>query len=623
MGLLTNLGCLAAVLLLLLIAVAFGARVLQAFGLRASNPFEHALFAAGISFGVLQILVLVLASIGALQRRNILILLFALAIVAWRRWMLFSELAQSAITFVGQIGKSWKASACLLAILILLLLDALIAMAPLTGSDAMHYHFAVPSFWLQHGFKPIYGTTLSFAVGQAHMLILLGLTLGSDHIAMGLIFLGGVLAAATLYVLAREWMSTEWALVALLSFILAPIVFWQMSVSGSPDIWMTFYTTLAILAAARCVPLQSARLAMLAGFFAGAAAGSKFTAWVIPTALTLILLVETRSLRPSALCAFTAFLAGSGSLLRNFLWTGDPFFPFLTRSLTPHNVNSYALAAVLADTRPIASHGSVLSWVAYPVLLVLKGEKYGAGQYFGPLILVFAPLLVLAYRATPLFRIAGCVWAGTLLSNMDPPQMARFLLPIFAIALTMAFAGAESISRISPGLPRLACTVSILGFLSFAAVSYGYYAKNFIPASVGLESREHFLSRVSPNYEVVSFVNRTLEGQPGTVLVFFRYVYYLRVNYLQGDPALSWEVDPDKLQTSGELLDWLSKSGVRWIVKTGEFPVLLRRPLEDLQTQGIVQPVATEQTEDFEGFRIEGKKSKVISQILEVRQTKP
>ncbi len=623
MALLTTFGCLAAVLLLCLLAIAFGARVLQLLGLRAANPLEQALFAAGISFVALQVMVLALAAIGLLQRDIFVILLLAMAVAGGRRWALIGELGNSALVFAARVRKSRRTSACVLAILVLLLLDGLIAMAPLTGSDALHYHFAVPSFWLHHGFAPLYGTTLSFAVGQAHMLILLGLTLGSEHIAMGLIFLGGVLATSTLYVLAREWMSFEWSLVVTLSFLLSPIVFWQMTVAGAPDIWMVFYTTLATLAAARCIPIRSRGLAVLAGFFAGAAAGSKFTAWAIPAALTLVLLVETRSLLMSVASAFAALLAGAGSLLRNFWWTGDPFFPFLTRSLTPHNVNPYALAAVLADTRPIASHGSVISWAAYPVLLVLQGQKYGAGHYFGPLVLAFAPLLILAYRPTPLFRIAACVWAGMFLSSIDPPQMARFLLPVFAIALAMAFAGAESASRVGPRLLRTACWASISVFLLFGAVSYGVYARTFLPVSIGLESREHFLARVSPNYQEVSFINHSLAGQPGTALVFLRYVYYLRVNYLQGDPQYSWQVDPGKLQTAGAVLDWLRQSGVRWIVKTGEYPLPLRRSLEELQTQGMFQLVASAQTEDFEGFRIEGNKTQVMVQILEVRPAKP
>jgi phosphoglycolate phosphatase-like HAD superfamily hydrolase len=100
-------------------------------------------------------------------------------------------------------------------------------------------------------------------------------------------------------------------------------------------------------------------------------------------------------------------------------------------------------------------------------------------------------------------------------------------------------------------------------------------------------------------------------------------VYYLQVNYVQGNPEYSWDVDPEKLQTAAAMLDWLRKSGVRWIVKTGEYPALLRRPLEELQTQGVFEPVASTQAEDFDGFRFEDKKMRIKVLILELRPAKP
>ena len=100
--------------------------------------------------------------------------------------------------YIADSGKSRFRMALVLAISVVLTLEALMAMAPLTGSDALHYHFTAPSLWLQHGLAPLYGIVSSFGVGRAHMLIALGLALGSDHFSMGIIFLGGIFPAAAL-----------------------------------------------------------------------------------------------------------------------------------------------------------------------------------------------------------------------------------------------------------------------------------------------------------------------------------------------------------------------------------------------------------------------------------------
>jgi hypothetical protein len=110
-----------------------------------------------------------------------------------------------------------------------LAIGALAAMAPLTGSDAMHYHFTAPLLEQGRPLAPIYWMVHSFFIGQAHLLISLGLALGSDRISLGLIYLGGVLAAGALFAISRQLMTKGWASIAVLIFLATPLVFWQMS----------------------------------------------------------------------------------------------------------------------------------------------------------------------------------------------------------------------------------------------------------------------------------------------------------------------------------------------------------------------------------------------------------
>ncbi len=619
MAFLNALGWLAIVGLLGMVAVAFGARVLDLFAADPSNVLEKCLFSAGISFTTIQAAVHGLIAAGWLNRATILILFAGMALVAWKSCRIFGELAAAMISFFTQVKQSRLATILAILILFFLLSDAFIAMAPLTGSDALHYHFTAPSLWLQHGFHPLYDITLSFAVGQSHMLILLGLALGSDHISLGLIFFGGLLSAAALYRFAREWISLEGSLAVTQAFLLTPMVFWQMTVAGAPDIWIVFFCTISVLAAAHSISSRSARWAILAGFFAGAAGGSKYPAWAIPAALCLLLLLETRSLRISFACGFAAVASGIWPLVRNAWWTGDPVFPFLSRWLTPNNFNPYTYASVLADTRPAANHSGFVSWIEYPFRLVLEGQKYGVGHYFGPLVLAFAPLLVFAYRPTPLFRVTAGVWAAVFFTNVFSSQMARFLLPVFAIALAVVFVGAESVMKKGYPLVRFACIVSIVVFLVFGAVSYALYARDFLPAGLGIEPREHFLARLAPNYQETSFINSQLEGKPGAALVFLRHLYYLRVNMVDGDPQSSWLVDPDKLRTPESMLAYLRNSGVQWVIRTGDYPEAIREPLRELELSGDLRATASAVANDFSGWRVEGERVSVPVEILEVR----
>ena len=622
MALLNTLGSLAAVVLIGLISIAFGARVLKWIGLSVAGLLERALLSAGISFAFLQLAVFALLAEGLLRRNSLYILFAVMIVCAGRTWKIAAELAGAAREFLTEVRKSPFQFALALVISALLALDGLMAMAPLTGSDALHYHFTIPSLWLHDGFKPIYGIINSFGTGQAHMLIALGLALGSDQIATGIIFLGGLFSAAAMYILARHWMSLERSLIVTLVFLLSPIVFWQMTVAGAPDIWMMFYTTLAVLAAARAITLRSTRWAAVAGFIAGAAAGSKYPAWIIPVTLAIVFLVECRSFWLPTVSSLAAFVSGLEPLVRNVLWTGNPFFPYASHLFPPHKMNAYNLAQTLADTHKAGAPGFV-GWAEYPFRMVLDGQNYGVGHYFGPLILVFAPLLLLAYRPTPLFRVAALVWAAMFLSNQATVQMGRFLLPVYGIALAITFAGVESVSRIGRPLIRMACDASVVIFLLLGAAAFAAYGKDFLPVSVGLESREHFLAREAPNFQEISFANKELEGKPGVALVFFQHLYYLRTDFVVGDPGSNWDLYPEDYATPDAMLQWLRKYDVRWVLKPTEYPGTVNDVMLRLESDGILQPVASTHVEDFTGWRIDGEKVQVAMSILEVRTSKP
>jgi hypothetical protein len=91
------------------------------------------------------------------------------------------------------------------ALAFVLTLQAFAAMAPLTGSDALHYHFVTPALTLQNGLRPEWFLQHSFLTGLSHQLILAGLALGSEKLAMGWIFLGGAATALATIYLASKW----------------------------------------------------------------------------------------------------------------------------------------------------------------------------------------------------------------------------------------------------------------------------------------------------------------------------------------------------------------------------------------------------------------------------------
>jgi len=615
------------VLLVLAVALASGFRILEFLGFAPEETFEWGLFAAGISFPVIGFFVFGLSVPGWLGMRSAWGLMAVLAIASWRGWFLLRNWLASMLKGISRCRENGgfvnRVTLTLLALVIVL--EAFVSVAPLTGSDAMHYHFTAPALELGHPLHPIFWLTHSFLTGQAHLLISLGMALGSERISLALIFLGGLLTAAALFVIARQLMTYQWTLLAVLVFLISPMVFWQITTSGSPDVWMGFYVGLTIVAAGRAIQDASMKFVLLAGFFAGAAAGIKYTGWIVPFAICVYILFATRSWKLTLACGITSFIAGALTQVRNLVWTGDPFFPFLMPRFSPANVNTFALQALVTDTRAGNFSTNWLHLLKFPFNVVLDGNRYGLGQYFGPLVLAFSPLLIFARWKSHTVRLTATVCALVFASNALTTQMGRFLLPVYILALALVVSGVADLFARKWKLASYACAVTLILFLAFAGLSDIVYARDFLPVVIGTENRAEFLERMGPDYKLATFINDTLGPETnhnaGNVIVFLRHLYYLKVPYVYGDPATSWTIDPSKYNKPDQLLLLLNDMNVRWVVRSPDYPAPLAEAFGGLESQNKLVRIASMDLETFTGnSRIYRQKRTVEVVILELQK---
>jgi hypothetical protein len=620
MTLLSALGSIMIIFAFGCLAAAFGSRMLGWLGISLNDGLERTLFGAGLFLALFQILSFLLSLFGFLNAPTVIVILALAALFSGKEWKQIGALAAKVFARLRGAARDPLTALLMISTSVVLVVDALMSAAPMVSTDAMLYHFAVPMLEAGKKWEPIYGIPFSFYTGQAHSLIQLGLTLHSEHIAMGSIFLAGALAMASLFVLVRRLASERWAWTAALTFLLSPMVYWQMSTSGCPDIWIAFFVTLIVLAAARGIETQISSWWFLAGIFAGAAAGVKYTSWVVPAALVVCCLVSTRSIRLSSLCGAFSLFAGAWPLVRNVWWSGDPFFPFLSRYLNPKNANWYALSEIRGNLTPPGSSHSLIGLIKYPFLITLRQDAYGGfGHWFGPLVIVLAPLLLFARWKRPLWPVAGAMWAAVLLTNEFTAQQPRYLLSVFPIALALVFAAAARTMEWKSRLIPVMVTGSIIIFLIFGAASEALYSKDFLPIVFGRETREAFLTRMAADYPAASFVNSSLGGGEGRAMIFFHLVYYLRVPFEIGIPEESWLMNPEKITDADSLLRFLTQHQVRWVVKSPSYPALLAHSFQTLEEEGKLRPAFSGNASTFSNFRMYGERVQFKMVILEVK----
>jgi hypothetical protein len=613
---LKTLGALAGVGVFSLIMAGVGSRLFRWARVGIDDPAEYLLCAIATGVILFELVCFFLATAEVLLP-GLWFLLCACGLIAFLEMAALRERTRE--LWVRARGQSGAAKIVCGLFLLTLAFEGVTAMAPLTGSDAMHYHFAVPCLVLSQGWHAIFFLTHSFLTGQGHLLILAGLGLGSERLALGFLFLGGALAALAAACLARRWMPSAGAWLMALTFVLTPVVFWQMSTAGTPDLWMALYAVLSLLMIARFVQSHAKVYCWLAGAFAGAIAGTKYTGCVIAGSLALALLLESRSMRALGMFFAAALSAGIWPYARNTVWTGDPVFPFFAARLQPGNYNAYAMAAILADTGG-SGKWHVLDLLRFPLFAAIDEKNIGLWQFLGPICLVFAPLLFFAWRKTVLWRGCLVVWTVSTVGIGLTSGMMRFAVPVYPLTLAAVMAGLWSIPMREWKLVRTLAWATLVGFLVLGAGGLLMYGRAAAMAAIGAQSREDYLAAHAPDFSKARFVNDALRGRPGKALIFFQHVYHLQVPYVYGNPDGSWAVDPDKLQSNAQWEEFFQKEQIRWVVKAPQYPQALAESLRKLEAEGLLVTIASGEVEDFSGNRIRGVRERISVEILQVQE---
>jgi hypothetical protein len=510
-------------------------------------------------------------------------------------------------------------------LLLVLALEGLASLAPLTGSDALHYHFTTQALYLAEGFHAPWSLLHGFFCGLSHQLILAGLALGSGQLAQGWLFFGGALGALATLRIAQLWIGGTWPWLAALAFTLTPVALWQVTVAGAPDIWMCAFVPLCLLAIIQAQRMGSVPFVILAGVLAGAIAGTKYTGIIFAAALLAGLLVAFRSARKIWLFVFYAIAVGIWPYLRNWLWTGDPVFPFLFSRMTHAGppTNATALAAILQDTG--ASHPfSFWELLRFPLFAAVDQGHLGAWQLLGPLVLMFGPFALWQFRKNATGRIVVVVWILGALGIGATSAMSRFLLPLLPVALAASVAGMALFTQERWRVLRSLSVAALAGFIAagFAAmVIYSYQAWSVV---VGRTTAESYLLANSPDYQRSEFVNQEIEpGQPGRVLIFFHHLYYVRVPFFNGDTDDGWEMNPSHLISSAEWIRLFATHQIRWVLKSPVYPSELEDSLRVLENDGVLRPCASGKVESFSGNRIEGNRVREPITLYCVQGTPP
>lgn len=534
-------------ILILLISTAFGRRLLALAGVKSDSPVESSVFGAGLGLGALAYLVLAVGLMGLLHAWAVLAVLGIMAIIS------LGEIGR--LIFAISRGLKSRAGERLTAIRALIAfpmiavgaLTVIAALAPPAELDwdGLAYHLAVPKIYLAkqsiHYIPFMSHSNFPFLV---EMLYTVGLSLGSVSIAKLFHFWMFIATAAAIYSLCRRHLNARTGSLAALLFMTVPVIIWEAGIAYA-DIGTALYVTLGVYAILNWRQSRNVSWLIVGGLAMGFALGTKVLAAVPLAVLCLWALWASRNLKPALTIGVIAILVGAPWYVKSFVYTGNPFYPFLYNIFGGRFWSAEAAEAYRGAQLVFGMGRSLGDLIILPWNATMNGALFFDDpdparpklfSLIGPAFLGLIPLTVLAKGGcrrlvgmAAVVGVFGIAWFVLM-------QQIRYMIPIIPLLAIMAAAGLYAANehwRFGRHVANAFTAVAIASGMIVALI----LAIMAAPAVFGIQDREDFLAENLDVYRAQAYVNDSTPEDAKIVLFEEVRGFYLDREYIWGNPG--------------------------------------------------------------------------------------
>ena len=457
-----------------------------------------------------------------------------------------------------------------LSIILLLCMEIILNLTPPISRDALIHHLAVPKLWLKHGgIYEIPWANYAYYPMNIDLLYVLCLYLNNDIAPKFIHLVFGLGTGLLIYAYIKAKFDRNWGLLGILIFISTPIVIW-LSTSAYVDLGMTFFTTASVLSFIkwRNSAYKDIKWFFISSFGMGIAVGSKYNALIALFIINMLLILcharDTRrqmlSLRYGVLFFVVTALVASPWYLKNYLQTGNPFYPLFDtfiNSLHHHSIQQSFYQQAVEKTgrvsffkmREIMYGESLWETLLIPIRMFFQGKDTGY-QYFqgslNPILIVFLPFAFLnkRYGKDKIFFLSFTV-IFIFMAYFLTAKQVRYILPVIPFLSIFAVMGVKSVMdktkdetflsslQLGEKIKKIARVLLII--VSVILLIFNWvYLKNRIkiiqpfPYVMGKETREAFLRRHLLHYDTVEYINNNLPMDAQIFTIFLgQRGYYL------------------------------------------------------------------------------------------------
>ena len=571
--------------LIVLVGFSLGSKVFKLFNIPFMGFTEEVVFSLGLGWGIIAYLVFGLGVCGLLYRGLFYFIFAGLIFLLIREIIYFlSSIKKSVEQLRKKSFSTWDL--ILMGILgISLLMSLIAAFSPPTFYDSLVYHLAVPGSYIQQHkiiFFPY--NLLSNFPQNLEMLYTLAILMYDDIVANLIHFSFAVMLILGIYSFcSRYFQNKQMNLLSMLIFFSTPAI---MLLAGGTyiDLGLTFFVFISVYALINWWQSNRYSWFIISAIFSGLAMGVKYTGVINLFILTIfvgwkLVIKDKHKNIKNILKYFFVYVSLSCLILlpwliKNFVYTGNPLFPFLSGLF-----NGNAINAGLAENyvNHIRTYGvtihNFLDLLVLPWTITMQGIEFGGGfdiwgGVWGPLFLLFLPFLLFLKKGTKIIKQLGIyvilyffVWIVT-------GKVLRFLvviIPYLSILTAYSLICIEKKGKRWKAV-RLVLVVSIMS--NFFLFGYLQTVVDPFPVALGIQTRKEYLESKLDYYKGMKFINNNLPKEAKILFIGETRGYYCNRCYITNSV---FDLNPiveiaNNSKSAEEMLEKLKNMGITHIL---------------------------------------------------------
>lgn len=379
----------------------------------------------------------------------------------------------------------------------------------------------------------------------------------------------GALAAAVVYERTEE---PESALAALLMTISLPLC---QRIAATPLVQLgtAVYVTAAVFFLIRWAERGGALMVLCAGLALGLSVHSSSAGMLAGMLLLALTIALGAQARKSALAVSGAFIAAAvlvavittPLMIRNLLWTTNPFFPLLKNIVGSSNI-AFKFDPQRLAPLPERLQALGMDWLdllSLPIQMIAFGRDFDQRSFNGML----SPLLLLAIF--PFFTQQRPAWLSftyffslfyAVFTVFLQPLEVIELAPIGGVVLILTGLGFQRAASFFGQHRRMRIYTLLLGVQLLFALSYGgtlLARREALARLFGGDSADAYLTRHLNDYAFIQYVNSAVSPDTLTLLELMpsSFFYYQRTVISEGG------------STADQMAQWISQQRTRRLLE--------------------------------------------------------